>query len=738
MTSPYADASGPSNAAGPGSSDPLQDSALIDQVFRNGRYEFSGNQDIDAILIGSKWTLPTLTYSFPTSGDVYAGSGYAAGTQPDFQTPFNAQQQAAARTALSLVASYTTLAFSEITETDQDHADLRLSQTGSALTPTATGQFPSDVAPNAGDIWFGTTGQPYYDTPASGNWGNATMMHEIGHALGLKHGQDDYTTEDLQSFLGPSSDGGPRYGSAALPGEHDGQDWSLMTYRRAPGIPTEAGLSDHLSEPQTYMQNDIAALQYLYGANFTSHGGDTVYRWSQTTGEMSIDGVGQGAPVVNRIRMTVWDGNGNDTYDLSNYTSNLRVDLQPGHFSTFDGDQLARETSRDSSVSYSHGNVANALLYQGDTRSLIENAVGGSGSDTIYGNVAGNRLAGGDGGDVLSGHEGQDLLQGDGGNDTLFGGSGGDSLAGGDGADLMFGDGDDDLINAGAGNDRGIGGSGNDQVFGEDGRDLVQGGDNDDFVSGGWGNDTVLGEAGGDLLFGDDDDDLVDGNDGDDLVYGGTGTDTVFGSAGNDRVYGEQGNDFIGTGSGNDVGSGGDGNDEVHGEEGDDLLFGDDGNDGVYGEAGDDTVRGGTGSDYLTGDAGKDGVFGEDGDDRQFGGDDDDYLSGGSGDDGLDGGAGSDLLFGNAGNDLLTGGAGSDIFAFGAGDGLDRILDFVLGGSEADVIAFNGGAFADFAAVQAASRQDGADVLIAYGAGDGITLQGVQLGTLSAANFTFV
>ncbi|MEH3148571.1 MAG: calcium-binding protein [Methylobacterium frigidaeris] len=267
--------------------------------------------------------------------------------------------------------------------------------------------------------------------------------------------------------------------------------------------------------------------------------------------------------------------------------------------------------------------------------------------------------------------------------------------------------------------------------------ETLQGTVYDDLFQLAGGSDTVYGEGGNDSVLGNAAADLVDGGAGADTVYGAGGRDTLFGSEGNDLVFGQDGDDFVGTGAGDDFGSGGWGNDEVHGEAGNDLLFGDDDNDGVYGGDGDDIVRGGTGHDYLTGDAGTDQLYGEDGDDRQFGGEGGDNVSGGAGNDTLDGGADSDLLFGNSGDDVLTGGAGSDIFGFGPGDGLDRITDFTAGGSEADVIAFNGGAFADFAAVQAASRQEGADVVISYGAGDALTLQSVQLGALSAANFTF-
>ncbi|MEH3147721.1 MAG: hypothetical protein PGN34_20790 [Methylobacterium frigidaeris] len=249
--------------------------------------------------------------------------------------------------------------------------------------------------------------------------------------------------------------------------------------------------------------------------------------------------------------------------------------------------------------------------------------------------------------------------------------------------------------------------------------------------------DPSAGSEGDDASYGDDGANSVTAAAGNDTVYGAGGRDTLFGGTGDDLVSGQDDDDFVGTGSGNDFGSGGAGNDEVHGEGGNDLLFGDDGDDGVYGEDGDDRVYGGTGNDHLTGDAGTDYVRGEDGDDRLFGGEDGDDLSGGAGNDTIEGGAGFDLLFGNAGDDVLTGGAGPDIFGLGRGDGRDVIRDFVTGGAEADVIAFNGGAFADFAAVQAATRQEGADVVIAYGAGDSVTLQNLQASALSAANFTF-
>ena len=384
----------PASASGPGKS------TLINQYYSGGRYQFSGDRDTDAVLIGSKWTITNLTYSFPSSGAFY-GSNYKDGENLYF-TPFNSQQRNGIRYAMSLIQQYTPLTLTEVTESNSVHANFRFGQSAqSDAVPSAYANFPADSY-YAGDVWFGQTGQPFYTTPAKGNWGLATEMHELGHAFGLKHGHDDYTNENLADILGYS---GTRRGSVALTPSRDGQDWSLMTYRTNPGVPLEFG-GEGYNQPQTYMQEDIAALQYLYGANFNTQSGNTTYQWSDTTGEMFINGVGQGAPTSNKISMTVWDGGGIDTYDLSNYGTDLYIDLAPGSFSIFDQSQLVNHRAATGNYALSVGNVANARQYNGDPRSLIENAIGSYGGDIIYGNAANNTFKGFEGNDYINGRTG--------------------------------------------------------------------------------------------------------------------------------------------------------------------------------------------------------------------------------------------------------------------------------------------------------------------------------------------
>jgi Ca2+-binding RTX toxin-like protein len=438
----------------------------------DGSRSFTGNRNVDATLIGAKWGTLNLTYSFPTSGSNYNGSGYDTNGVSLYHVDLGTQQQAAARASFAQLSAATGLTFKEITDTDTVHANIRISQSADNDVGSAYGNFPSDTRGLSGDIWFGRTNQPYYDLAFKGTWGYATMMHEIGHTMGLKHGHQDYTNSDLSFYFG----GMPRYGTQSLTPDRDGQAWSLMTYTPAPFTNSNFA-GEKINQPQTYMQYDLAALQYMYGANYTTNAGDSVYTFSQTTGEMFINGVGQGAPSGNKIFLTVWDGGGTDTIDASNYSNGITVDLRPGEFSTFDQSQLANSLSYQGLTSLAPGNIAMSLLYNNDTRSLIENATGGAGNDILVGNTANNILDGGagsdaviftnatgvnvtlndTGADVIVSHDGEtDTLRnienvgGTIANDTLTGNSQDNILSGGAGGA--------DTLSGGAGNDRLIGG----------------------------------------------------------------------------------------------------------------------------------------------------------------------------------------------------------------------------------------------------------------------------------------
>ncbi|EGF93609.1 hemolysin-type calcium-binding repeat 2 copies family protein [Asticcacaulis biprosthecium C19] len=719
----------------------------------DNRYEFTGNQDIDAVLFGSRWTLSTITFSFPTSGAQYATPYYDPGYLTS-HVAFNAAQQTAGEYAmLTLMRGYVSTFVNEIAPSLATPATIRMSQTTDASLGSAEGNFPGSDSWD-GDIWFGMTGQPFYLTPQIGNWGQATIMHEIGHAMGLKHGHQDYTGFDLT--VGGYLDGpGPRFGTRALPASHDSWAYSIMTYRSDPGNNPGGNPSfqgDQFNQPQTFMQNDIAALQYMYGADFTSpeaHPTDTVYTFNSITGRMSINGVGQETPTfdavnnVGKIFRTIWDGGGVDTYDFDNYTTNQTIDLTPGGWSTMNSLQLADLRPLSATYVAAPGNIANALLYNGDLRSLIENANGGSGNDNIIGNDVNNVIHGNGGNDTVFGDDGNDLLYGEAGNDTLDGWIGNDSVYGGDGNDFMYGyDGNDFLIAS----------TGLDTLRGESGNDYLSGGTGNDSMVGDTGNDTYVLEEAGDIVVeaASEGTDLVyayfsytllanfenltllgtgnfdgTGNSAANLIYGNSFNNVLLGGGGGaDTIFGQGGDDYIwNTNFANHSLNGGSGNDTVGGG----FQYGGtwDGSTGVdmvdmtlhnfvatYNlvtgtyttgggtqnilnfenvNAGDqnDTINGSDAVNALYGNGGNDSINGLGGHDALYGGAGIDTLNGGTGNDTLLGGAGADIVNGQDGNDVITssgdsgtydGGTGNDTAFAGIGN------ETMIGGSGTDLL----------------------------------------------------
>ena len=345
-------------------------------------YSPTSNTYVNGVLSGTKWATGSLTFSFPSGASFY-GTGYGSGEPSNNFEAFTPLQQNAVRAILQMYSSVANLTFSQVTETSSQHGDLRYAE--SDAISTAWAYYPSTSAVG-GDAWFNNS-KNYYDNPLKGTYGYQTIQHETGHAMGLKHPQD------AKGSFG------------AMPIDKDSLEYTVMSYRSYVGGPIGSYTVGSTSYPQTLMMYDIAGLQLLYGANYTTNAGNTAYKWDPLTGQMSLNGVGQGAPAGNKIFMTIWDGGGIDTYDFSNYASNLAVNLQPGSWTTASSAQLASLGSGH----YAAGNIANALLYNNNPASLIENAVGGSGTDTITGNIAGNRLTGGGGNDVLNGAAGSDI-----------------------------------------------------------------------------------------------------------------------------------------------------------------------------------------------------------------------------------------------------------------------------------------------------------------------------------------
>ncbi|MEE1609759.1 M10 family metallopeptidase C-terminal domain-containing protein [Microvirga sp. CF3016] len=631
----------------------------------------SGDSYTNGLLGEYKWAADSFSYSFPTDGSHY-GASYGEGENVTNFGALNTLQQATVRTALSLYSSVADLTFSEIAETATDHADLRFAL--SDAPRTAWAYYPSTEA-EGGDAWFNQS-RGSYSNPVKGNYAHLTFLHEIGHALGLEH---------------PHTNG--------MPSDRDSLEYTVMSYRSYPGASTTWGyVNETWGYAQSLMMVDIAALQHMYGANYGTNGSNTVYSWSAATGEMFIDGIGQSAPGGNRILLTVWDGGGTDTYDFSNYGTNLKVDLRPGGWTTTATAQLAK--LRFDGGRLAAGNIANALLHNGDLRSLIENAVGGSGSDTITGNQAANALTGNAGNDKLTGAQGDDLLDGGSGSDmAVFGGQRSDYGV------TLLADGSLQVqdLRTGA----------------SDGTDIVRNTEVYQF------SDRVYTAA--ELTAVEEpvtpeppatDDpsvteeppvvqDLVlTGTSAADNLYGAAGNDRIDGRAGNDALYGLEGNDVLVGGSGRDVLDGGAGTDTASYATATagvvaDLMAASKNTRDAYrdsyvgienltGSRHADFLRGNDAANALLGGAGSDALYGRGGSDWLEGGDGADYLEGGSSADTLYGQGGKDILYGGGGADMLAGGANGDLFLFkAAGDtgpaAGDTIQDFTSGVDRIDL-----------------------------------------------------
>ncbi|MBK8176690.1 MAG: matrixin family metalloprotease [Rhodospirillales bacterium] len=565
----------------------------------------SGDYRIDALIEGDKWggsvgVGATISYSFASTSSVWA-SGYGLGepSKSGYQ-PLNATEQAWFRSALAAWSDVANVKFVETTETSSNVGDIRVAYSSLSSIDSnayAWSYYPSSYA-ESGDVWLN---DDYSWSYGVGSYSYMTLIHEIGHTLGLKH---------------------PFEGGDTLPTLEDNYQYTLMSYTDSDGADVY---------PSTPMLYDVLAIQYIYGANYATRSGDTVY--TSNPGEL-------------RAR-AIWDGGGNDTFDLSAHTSWVDVDLRPGGFSSI---------GLNSDGSHAIDNIAICF------GTVIENAIGGSGDDTIGGNTANNHLDGG------------------GGNDQLFGGNGADSLAGGTG---------DDLLNGGAGADTLDGGTGVNTLFGAGGDDLYLLSSARDIIieRAGAGIDSVQSFVTCSLsanvenltLLGSDD---IDGT-------GNALANTLNGNAGANLLAGAAGYDTI---------LGGSGGDTIHGGAGNDSVIGGNGPDALLGNIGNDTLRGGAGDDWMSAGDGRDSLDGGDGRDTLLGGAGADTLNGGAGNDTLDGGGGNDQLFGGAGGDWfllrdLNNGVAETITIIGYWGSGGDVIDLPLGAASVVSEAHDGDAW---------------------------------------------
>ena len=205
----------------------------------------SGLNHIDALLDkgpGWNWLAPTRTtivYTFsvtPSNPTDVARLSTAV-------TAFNATQQAAAVAVLNTLSAITGISF--VASADANAADVHFGAAniteagvvGLASWDSTYSYSGNTVSNYRADAWIYLDNAEFAATngaPVAGNAGYQVLLHELGHAFGLKH---------------------PFAGSVTLPAAQDNTALTLMSYNASGG------------PYATYNSYDIAALMWLYGGD---------------------------------------------------------------------------------------------------------------------------------------------------------------------------------------------------------------------------------------------------------------------------------------------------------------------------------------------------------------------------------------------------------------------------------------------------------------------------------------
>ncbi len=342
--------------------------------------EYAGGYTLTAAIGAAQNPLDTIDYHFTVGTSAievyFATAGQTFGQGEALVTAARSWSGPEITAVMNVLATYSAVTPLTFTQTfNQATAEFTVVLT--ELDPNVLGFFVPELGLGA----FSPSTASWLAGLAPGSSAWITLIHEFGHGLGMAHPHDeggagwpDAISEIMQGVTSEFNS----YGTFLM---NQGV-FTTMSYNDGwdpPWGPPNASLTT--GGQATPMALDIALMQLRYGVNNTYNNGDNTYTLTGANGSW----------------VCIWDAGGTDTIAYNGSANGVVIDLRAA--------TLLNEVGGAGWVS----NVPN--VHQGFTIAhnvVIENAIGGSGVDTLIGNSANNRLEGGLGNDVINGGAGID------------------------------------------------------------------------------------------------------------------------------------------------------------------------------------------------------------------------------------------------------------------------------------------------------------------------------------------